>query len=230
VSHRSLQETIVLASTSPARRALLEAAAIPFLAEPPEVDERVPASLHPKQVARLLAAKKARSVALRHPRQLVVGADQTVELAGALLRKPGSRAEARRQIAAMAGRSHFLHTAIAVRRLEPRFSYSATASVRLTMLPLSRRAIEAYLDTDEWRGCAGGYRVEGQGIKLLESIRGDYHAVVGLPMLQLLAGLRRAGVALLGEEPLMPHLSAAASSGPGRTSPRCRRAGCAAPD
>ncbi|MFN7135694.1 MAG: Maf family protein, partial [Myxococcales bacterium] len=78
----------------------------------------------------------------------------------------------------------------ALRRIE-------VETIRLKMRPLTRRELEAYLDTREWEGCVGGYRIEGRGIQLLESVRGDYHAVIGLPMLRLLRMLRAAGEELL---------------------------------
>jgi septum formation protein len=186
---------LILASTSPHRRRLLRAAGIPFRIEAPGVDERVPPG-SPKRVALILAAQKALAVAARRPNDLVVGSDQTVELDGELLRKPASRSAARRQVASLAGRSHVLHTAISVRRTSPAFRRDAVATVRIAFHPLSRGEIEAYLDTGEWEGCAGGYRVEGQGIKLVSSLRGDYHAVVGLPLIPLLGMLREAGMAL----------------------------------
>jgi septum formation protein len=144
----------------------------------------------------MLAHLKAEAVARRLPEKLVVGSDQVLELEGRVLRKPRDRREARRQIRALAGRVHWLHTAVALYRIEPKLRRSALESVALRVRPMGRREIEAYLDTNEWQGCAGGYRVEGQGIKLLESVRGDYHAVVGLPMLRLIRMLRDAGFAL----------------------------------
>lgn len=189
---------MVLASTSPFRQSLLRAAGVGFRAEAPGVEEHVPPGLSPKQLARRLALLKAEAVAFRNPGALVIGSDQTAELDGALLRKPGSRAAARRQLEAMAGRSHWLHTAVALRRLSPPLRRVAVESIKLTMRRLTAREIEAYLDTDEWQGCAGSYRIEGRGILLFDSVRGDYHAIVGLPMLRLVRMLREAGVRLLG--------------------------------
>lgn len=187
----------MLASTSPFRQSLLRAAGIDFLAEAPGGEEHAPPGLTPKQLARHLALLKAEAVAARHPDALVIGSDQTAELDGALLRKPKSRAEARRQLQAMAGRSHWLHTAVTLRRLSPPLRRVAVESIKLTMRELTAREIEAYLDTAEWQGCAGGYRIEGRGLLLFDSVRGDYHAIVGLPMLRLVRMLREAGVKLL---------------------------------
>lgn len=189
---------IFLASTSSFRQALLREAGIEFRAEAPGVEELAPRGATPKQVARHLALLKAEAVCARHPEALVIGSDQTAELEGRLLRKPDSRAEARRQLAAMAGRTHWLHTAVALRRSTPRLRRVGVESVRMTMRPLTTREIEAYLDTDEWKGCAGSYRIEARGILLFGAVRGDYHAIVGLPLLRLTRMLREAGVTLLG--------------------------------
>ncbi len=185
---------LILASTSPFRRALLDAAGVTYRAEAPHVDEVAPEGLSPRRIARLFAKQKAEAVASRNPGDLVIGSDQTAELEGELLRKPATREEARRQLAKLSGRTHRLHTAVALARARPALSRVELETVRLTMRKLTRRELEAYLDTNEWEGCAGGYRIEAQGIKLLAEVRGDYHAIVGLPMLRLLRMLREAGV------------------------------------
>lgn len=185
---------LILASTSAARRALLNATALPYRAVSPEVHERAPRGVTPRTLARLLAIKKAEAVAERFPDALVVGSDQTVDLGGKLLRKPESREAARTQLRALAGHLHQLHTGVAVRRSSDGFARTAVVSVRLKMRKLGPGELEKYLDTHEWEGCAGGYRIESQGVKILETFEGDYHAVMGLPMLALLKMLREAGL------------------------------------
>lgn len=188
--------SLILASTSSFRKALMTAAGLPFLAEAPGVPEDAAPGLSPRALARRLARLKAEAVAARHPGALVIGADQTLDLEGELLRKPETRAQARRQLASLAGRRHALHTAIALAGGRAGRTRAAVESVHLAMRPLARGEIEAYLDTREWEGCAGGYRIEGRGIALFESVRGDYHAVVGLPMVRLIGLLREAGYPL----------------------------------
>ncbi len=185
---------LVLASTSKFRRALLDAAGVRHRAVAPEVDEVAPRGLSPKQLALHLAHRKAAAVAARFPGELVLGSDQTADLEGKLLRKPETREQARRQLGALQGKVHYLHTAVALHRRQPRLERGAVVSVRLEMRPLTRREIESYLDTNEWEGCAGSYRIEGRGIQLFEEVGGDYHAIVGLPMLRLLKMLRQAGL------------------------------------
>lgn len=192
---------LILASTSPFRSALLESAGLPFRAVAPDVAEHASPGVSPRLLARALALEKARAVSRHIPEAWVIGSDQTAEVEGALLRKPRSRAEARRQLKAMAGREHFLHTAVALVRQVPELQRVEVESVRLRVRDLTARDIEAYLDTGEWQGCAGGYRIEGQGIKLMQSIRGDYHAIVGLPVLRLVRMLDEEGFPLFEPPP-----------------------------
>ncbi|MGC4116766.1 MAG: nucleoside triphosphate pyrophosphatase [Myxococcales bacterium] len=196
VYQRKSVPELILASTSRFRRALLEAAALPFRAVAPEVDEDAPSGVTPRQLARALALKKAQAVSTRFPSALVIGSDQTAELDGALLRKPRSRAEARAQLTAMSGRVHYLHTGVALVRGEPRQRQVAVETARLELRELTRRVIEAYLDTGEWEGCAGSYRIEAQGLKLMHAVRGEHSVIVGLPMVRLVRMLAGAGFPL----------------------------------
>ncbi len=189
---------IVLASTSPFRARLLREAGIAFDTMASDVEESAIAGLTPPRLALEFARQKAAAVSRRQPHALVLGADQALEFEGRLLRKPATREAARRQLAALAGSTHALHSAIALMRQAPRLCRTAISTVRLEMRPLSELEIEAYLDTGEWQGCAGSYRIEARGIQLFSAIRGDYHAIVGLPMLKLLRLLRA-----LGENPLL---------------------------
>lgn len=196
VYQRPAVPDLVLASTSRFRRALLEAAGIPFRAVAPEVDETAPTGLAPRPLARALALKKALAVSARFPAALVIGSDQTAELDGRLLRKPASRAEARRQLRSMSGKVHHLHTGLALVRAEPRLRSVTVQSARLALRALTDREIEAYLDTGEWEGCAGSYRIEEQGLKLMREVRGEHSVIVGLPMVRLVRLLAGAGFPL----------------------------------
>lgn len=187
---------IVLASTSPARRALLEQVGLRFRCEPSAIEEVLDPDAEPAAQARELALRKARAVAARHPDALVIGADQVLSLQGRTLGKPADRDEARRQLAAMSGREHALICGVAV--VGPGGTFVADETTRLLVRRLAPEEIEAYLDTGEWEGCAGGYRVEGRGLALFERIEGDYTNVLGLPMPLLLGELRRRGVPLFG--------------------------------
>jgi len=186
---------LLLASTSPARRALLDALGIPYSAEAPGVDEEVPPGTAVEDAVRMLALRKARAVAGRHTGALVLGADQLAEVDGRVLGKPDSREAARAQLGALLGRSHRLMTAVAlVGSGEEQLELDV---VTLRFHPLSEEELERYLDTDEWRGCAGGYRIEGRGQSLVSGLDGDRTSVQGLPMLPVIRMLRARGFPLL---------------------------------
>jgi septum formation protein len=186
---------LLLASTSPARRALLDALGISYAVEAPGVDEDVPAGTPVEEAVRMLALRKARAVAARHPGALVLGADQLAEVDGRALGKPRSREEARAQLGALLGRSHRLLTAVALvgggdEQLE-------LDVVTLRFHPLTPEELERYVDTGEWQGCAGGYRIEGRGQALVDVLEGDRTSVQGLPMLPVVRMLRARGFPLL---------------------------------
>jgi septum formation protein len=183
---------LVLASTSPARVALLSGLGVPFRAEAPGVDEAVPRSLTVQQAVRALALRKAEAVAARSPGALVIGADQLVSLDGQALGKPADREAARAQLWAMSGRTHEIVTGLCL--LGPGVLEVEAEVARMSVYPLTPEELERYLDLEEWRGCAGGYRVEGAGQALFERIDGDRTNVQGLPMLLLVRLLRKVGV------------------------------------
>jgi septum formation protein len=187
---------LVLASTSPARRALLGALRLPFQAVAPGVDEAVPPGTGVEEAVRLLAQRKARAVAVRFPGALVLGADQLGEMDGRLLGKAATREEARAQLRALAGRTHRLLTAVCLTGAGK--EETRVEEARLTLFPLTDGEVEAYLDTGEWEGCAGSYRVEGRGQALMAHLDGDRTAIQGLPMQAVVQLLRGRGVRLLG--------------------------------
>jgi septum formation protein len=188
-------DALVLASTSPARRALLETLGLPFRAEAPGVDEDVPVGTSPREAVALLAERKARAVAGKAPLALVVGSDQMVVLDQAPLQKPPDAASARKQLAALSGRTHEVVTGVCV--VGPGFFACEVDLAWMRLEPLSADELDAYVATGEWQGCAGGYRVEGRGQALFHSIEGDRTGVMGLPMTRLVRLLREAGVKLL---------------------------------
>lgn len=185
---------MILASTSPFRAKLLSDAGIPFTAVSSGVDEVADPALSPSELALSFARQKAEALLDRFPGELVLGCDQTLEIDGRLLRKPRNRDEAREELSSLSGRVHRLHSALWIGRKTPVWTDSAVSTVRLEMHRLSGDEVEAYLDTGEWEGCAGAFRIEGQGLQLFKSIQGDYHAIIGLPMLDLTRMLRKAGV------------------------------------
>lgn len=195
----TLPRPLVLASKSQARRALLAAAGLPFEAIDAGVDERaIQADLGSgadgARVAATLARAKAAAVSAQQPGRLVVGADQTLSLDGALVSKPADRGAARRQILAMAGRTHVLHAALCLMRDGTPLA-EGCAEACLTCRCFSEGFVDCYLDLagDSVLSSVGAYAVEGLGIHLFESITGEQSTILGLPMLDLLRMLRGVG-------------------------------------
>lgn len=185
-------EALILASTSPARRALVSALGLPFVFEAPGVDEDVPPQTTVEEAVRMLARRKAEAVHRRFPRALVVGSDQLVALDDRALGKPEDEAAARAQLQSLSGRSHRIVTGVCV--LAPGLDRDWVETTRMELFNLAGEELDGYVRTGEWRGCAGGYRVEGRGQALFRSIEGDRTNVMGLPMVSLVAALREAGV------------------------------------
>lgn len=191
--------TLILASTSSTRIALLRNAGLTFDALSPGVDERaleaplLSAGATPTEIA--LALARAKALAIEAPGRLVLGGDQVLDLDGQRFVKPADRAAAAAQIAALAGRTHRLRTAVVLAE-DSEIVWEHVSTASLTMRPLTEAAIEHYLDeageTALWS--VGAYLLEGVGIQLFSAIEGDYFSILGLPLLPLLAELRRRGV------------------------------------
>ena len=190
---------IVLASESSIRRTLLAQAGITFSALSSGVDEeaviRAAGALDPKRTAIRLAETKARTVSEMLPDAYVIGADQTLDLDGAIGTKPADLDEARARIADLSGRTHLLHSAFAIFKSGERLT-RRSQTAKMTMRSLSDSEIDWYLRAADSSiiGSVGAYHLEELGIRLFEKISGDYFTVLGLPMIPLLAALRRIGV------------------------------------
>lgn len=191
---------VTLASQSAARASLLAAAGVPFQTVTAGVDEDalkaglLAEGVGPRDIADALAEAKAVKVSARRP-GLVIGADQTLDLAGVLHDKAKTAAEARERLLAMRGQTHKLHSAVVVAQDgQPIWRELSTASLRM------RAFTEDFLDGYMRRQASvvtssvGGYHLEGEGLQLFDRIDGDYFTILGLPMLGLLDLLRRHGV------------------------------------
>jgi septum formation protein len=145
----------------------------------------------PGEVAGLLAREKALSVSMRQPDKFVIGADQTLALETRLFSKPAGRTQAAEQLRALAGRSHTLHSAVAVAR-DGKILFETVTVAQMTMRQLNAAEIDAYLDEagEAVTSSVGAYQLEGLGVHLFERIEGDHFTILGLPLLPLLAFLR----------------------------------------
>lgn len=183
---------LVLASTSPYRRQLLQRLHLPFDCERPDVDE-TPLPGEPVQglVARLAAAKAAAIIA-RRPGDWVIGSDQAAELDGRILGKPGSAEHAIAQLNGMSGRNVHFHTAVCLSDGQRRLELTDLTEVRFRHLEPDE--IIRYVQAEQPLDCAGSFKCEGLGISLFEAIHSsDPTALVGLPLIGMAGLLRQAG-------------------------------------
>jgi nucleoside triphosphate pyrophosphatase len=174
---------LVLASTSPQRRAILEQLGIPFEVVPPDYEEHDPPDADAEQLVREHALGKARSVAAGAADRPVVGVDTTVALGGRLYAKPADLGDAERMLEELGGRTHTVVSGLAL--LTPGWEVVEVELTQVTFRPLTPRDLAGYLATHEWEGRAGGYAIQGRGAALVERIEGDYLNVVGLPAARL---------------------------------------------
>jgi septum formation protein len=181
---------LVLASSSPRRRELLALLGLSFEVYPSDFNEQSKPGLSPTEQVRHFALEKARSVARVRPHSLVIGSDTVIELEGQLLGKPVDLAEARAMLARFAGRSHHVHTAVALCDRARHIESVEIATAEVRMKADLDQAYELYLASEESLGKAGAYAIQGFGGDLIERIDGDYTTVVGLP-LKLVAHLLR---------------------------------------
>lgn len=188
---------LILASQSRSRQTLLAAAGLTFEAMPAQLDERTLQAesglTDPSSIAALLARAKAMEVSAKNPGRVVIGADQTLALGEKLFSKPAGRAQAAAQLQQLAGGTHQLCSAVAVVRDEG-VLFEAVSVARMTMRPLGADSIARYLDAagPAVTTSVGAYQLEGIGVHLFERIDGDHFTILGLPLLPLLAFLRRA--------------------------------------
>ena len=194
------QPALILASTSPYRRELLQRLRLPFDCIAPQVDETPQPGELAGALAQRLALEKAHAVAADHPGAVVIGADQVAALGGQTIGKPGNHARAVAQLQAMRGRSVLFHTAVAVVQQQTGFAQSALAVVQVQFRPLDDAQIEHYLRTETPYDCAGSAKCEGLGISLLAAIHSDDPtALIGLPLIHTCTLLGLVGINILGQ-------------------------------
>ena len=193
---------LILASTSPYRADLLGRLGLAFEAVAPGVDEAPQGGESPRARALRLAKAKADAVAKRFPGSWVIGSDQVADLGGRILDKPGDAARCREQLAAESGSVVEFHTAAVLLRLESRSVFEHVDRTAVRFRTLSADEIARYVELDRPFDCAGGFRSEGLGAALFESMETrDPAALVGLPLIWLAGALRAAGLDALAPQP-----------------------------
>lgn len=191
---------LVLASSSPFRRQLLENAGLVFKVDAPRVDERqieaLPGNraLDPVNLAKTLSTAKAIDVSLRNPEAIVIGGDQTLSLDKDVFHKPLDLSAAHAQLMALQGKTHHLNSAITLTR-NGEVLWEHVGIAKMTMRSVSTAFIDSYLERMGPRALmsVGSYQLEGEGVQLFSGIDGDYFTVLGVPLLPLLDQLRTLG-------------------------------------
>ncbi len=183
---------LILASTSPYRRALLERFGIPFeVVRPAASEDSLPREM-PRDRALRLSAAKAKAVAIHRPDAVVIGSDQVASLGSRVLDKPGDAANCRAQLAMLSAQTARFHTGCAVISNGERLIHLDTTTV--TFRPLTPQEIDRYIERETPFDCAGGFKVEALGITLFDGIESrDPTALVGLPLIWLASALRSVG-------------------------------------
>jgi len=193
--------SLILASSSPHRKAILESAGVPFIAEAADIDEReaekplLETGAEPGDIAEVLATAKALGVSARNPDALILGCDQTLSLDGVLMHKSPDMEDARKKLLVLRGKTHQLHSAFVLVRTG-QVLHSQISVADMTMRDLTPAYIGQYLAAcgPDILGSVGCYQIEGRGIQLFEHIVGDHYTIIGLPLLPLLAKLRHEGL------------------------------------
>jgi len=189
---------IILASTSPYRRRLLERLQLSFSCIPPEVEEIFVAGEMPAAMAQRLALLKAQSVAERYPGAVVIGSDQVAFIEGSVLGKPGSFDKAKAQLRCCSGRCVQFYTSVAVVCLDRGLERLHVEPFSVHFRVLNDIQISNYLRREQPYDCAGSFKIEGLGIALFESLTGnDPTSLEGLPLIKLAELLTEVGLDIL---------------------------------
>jgi septum formation protein len=179
---------LLLASTSPQRRAILEQLGIPFDLAVPDYEEHDPPEADAEELVCRHATGKARSVVGQAGDRPVLGVDTTVELGGRIYAKPADAGDAERMLEELSGRTHAVVSGLCL--VTPGWEVVSAVATHVTFRELTPRELGSYVASGEWEGRAGGYAIQGRGAALVRRVEGDYLNVVGLPaslLVQLLA-------------------------------------------
>ncbi|KON86886.1 septum formation protein Maf [Sporosarcina globispora] len=187
-------ENLILASSSPRRKELLENLHLQFEVSSSDVDESFDPVLKPGEIVKELAQRKAQAVFKKHPDSYVIGSDTVVVKDGNVLGKPGSSEEAFRMLKRLSGSTHSVYTGVSI--LAPGRQINFYEKTDVVFWELTDEEINSYIGTGEPFDKAGAYGIQGFGSMLVKGISGDYFSVVGLPLSRTVRELRKAGYPL----------------------------------
>jgi septum formation protein len=182
---------LILASSSPRRRELLAQIGLTFEVIPAHIDETRRASEEPTIYVQRLALEKAQTIHSVHPDAFILGADTTVEIDGHALEKPGDRNDAERMLRALSGRTHHVHTGLAL--LSPRAERTHLETTSVTFSAIDEADLQHYLDSAGPYDKAGAYGIQGYAARWIPRIDGDYFNVMGLPLAATMRLLKELG-------------------------------------
>lgn len=189
---------LVLASTSPYRKELLQRLGLEFITAAPNVDEARRPAETPEQLVTRLAEEKARIVANKFPDALIIGSDQVAVIDAEILTKPGSHENAVRQLQRCSGQSVTFLTGLCLFNARSGKAHTEVVPFRVHFRPLNATQIENYLRREQPYNCAGSFKSEGLGIALFERLEGnDPAALIGLPLIRLTHMLEREGIQVI---------------------------------
>ena len=190
-------QTLVLGSSSPFRREVLEKLGLPFVTDAPQTDETAIPGETPTELVQRLASAKAHDVGARNPDALIIGSDQVACIDGRILGKPGDRDNAIRQLTAAAGKTVTFYTGLCVLNMASGEEQTAVEPFEVHFRPLSTAQIERYVDREQPFNCAGSFKSEGLGITLFSALHGrDPNTLIGLPLILLVEMLNQQGISL----------------------------------
>ena len=191
---------LVLASSSPYRKALLDRLKIDYTCASPDIDESPRATESVEELVVRLAHNKAEAVAASHPDALIIGSDQSAELNGRPLSKPGNFANAAKQLRAASGKRIVFQTGLCLLNALSGHVQSACVPYTVVFRQLTNEMIDHYLKKEQPYNCAGSFKSEGLGVVLFEKFEGeDPNALIGLPLIKLTEFLENEGFSVLGE-------------------------------
>lgn len=187
-------QTLILASSSPRRRELLENLQLPFEISSSNIDETFDKNMSPEQIVMELAHRKAKCVAMKRPDAFVIGSDTIVFFDGQVLGKPNTEQEAAEMLKKLSGNSHYVYTGVSI--ISPTNHVNFFEKTEVVFWELTDEHIANYIQTGEPFDKAGSYGIQGYGSLLVKKINGDYFSVVGLPIARTIRELKNLGYKL----------------------------------